>query len=199
MSKIRNAILMLDYLNTGKQSRVKDLAEKLGVSERMVKYYKQCLEEAGIFIDSSPGNGGGYTISKINNIGSAINKYDIELLERIYSETKNNFEYADKLKNFLDKIKHLYRLELEKNKFEIVTEENKQNDKLIEIIENAIKTKRKITIVYSNLKNDNYERTIHPLYLFSFKDTLYVTAFCELRGDIRHFELKRIKKIINST
>lgn len=199
MSKIRNAILMLDYLNTGKQYRVKDLAEKLGVSERMVKYYKQCLEEAGILIDSSPGNGGGYTISKINNIGNAINKYDIELLERIYFETKNNFEYADKLKNFLDKIKHLYRLELEKNKFEIVTEENKQNDKLIEIIENAIKTKRKITIVYSNLKNDNYERTIYPLYLFSFKDTLYVTTFCELRGDIRHFELKRIKKIINST
>ena len=31
--------------------------------------------------------------------------------------------------------------------------------------------------------------------MFLFKEGWFCSAFCELRNDIRHFELKRIRKI----
>lgn len=45
MGKISNAILMLDYLSTGNKYSSKELAEKVGVTERMIKYYKDELEK----------------------------------------------------------------------------------------------------------------------------------------------------------
>ena len=48
MGKITNAIQMLNYLNTGNKYSVKELAEKIGITERMVRYYKAELEQAGI-------------------------------------------------------------------------------------------------------------------------------------------------------
>ena len=60
------------------------------------------------------------------------------------------------------------------------------------IIESAIKKNEKIEIIYNDINGGQSQRTIHPLHLFKYKDEYYVTAFCELRNDIRHFELKRI-------
>ena len=40
MGKISNAIQMLNYLNTGNKYTVRELSEKIGITERMVRYYK---------------------------------------------------------------------------------------------------------------------------------------------------------------
>ena len=48
MGKISNTIQMLNYLNTGNKYTVKELSEKIGITERMVRYYKVELEQAGI-------------------------------------------------------------------------------------------------------------------------------------------------------
>ena len=53
----------------------------------------------------------------------------------------------------------------------------------------------KVEIVYNNVDGSQHRRIIHPLYLFKYKENYYVTAFCELRNDIRHFEIKRIVNI----
>ena len=63
------------------------------------------------------------------------------------------------------------------------------------VVENAINKNEKIEIVYKDIDGGQSKRTIHPLHLFKYKDSYYVTAFCELRNDIRHFELKRIINI----
>ena len=63
------------------------------------------------------------------------------------------------------------------------------------LIENAINKNDKIEIIYNDIDGGQSRRTIHPLHLFKYKDNNYVTAFCELRNDIRHFELKRITNI----
>ena len=39
------------------------------------------------------------------------------------------------------------------------------------------------------------ERIIHPLDLFYTSSSWAVAAYCELRCDLRHFELKRISSI----
>ena len=63
------------------------------------------------------------------------------------------------------------------------------------IIEEAIRKNEKIDIIYNTIDGGQSKRTIHPLNLFKYKDDYYVTAFCELRNDIRHFEISRIVNI----
>ena len=84
MGKISNAIQMLNYLNTGNKYTVKELSRKLGITERMVRYYKKELEESGIPIETFMGPNGGYFIINKQNQYNQFNKYEIQLLENIF-------------------------------------------------------------------------------------------------------------------
>lgn len=90
MSKISNAFLMIKLLSNGRVYSVKELSMELGVTERMVRYYKEQLEMAGYIIESFKGPGGGYYINKndIMNI-DYFNKYDLEVLDRAEDKLKN--------------------------------------------------------------------------------------------------------------
>ena len=50
MSKISKNIKMLDILSSGKRHSCKELANMLEVSPRMVRSYKDELEQEGIYI-----------------------------------------------------------------------------------------------------------------------------------------------------
>lgn len=94
MGKISNILYMIDLLNTGNIYTLKDLSEKIGVTERMIRYYKNEICSNGVAIESFKGpNGGYFMMDKIKNYIS-INKYDIQLLDNIknYLE-KSNFKY----------------------------------------------------------------------------------------------------------
>lgn len=67
MSKIANMLNMLQILKDGKVHNIQELAQKLEVSERMIRQYKLELEQAGIYINSTTGKYGGYQIEKENN------------------------------------------------------------------------------------------------------------------------------------
>lgn len=67
MSKIANMLNMVQILKDENIHSIKSLAQKLEVSERMVRQYKQELEQAGIYINSITGKYGGYQIDKENN------------------------------------------------------------------------------------------------------------------------------------
>lgn len=193
MGKISNAIKMLNYLNTGNKYNVKQLSEKLGISERMVRYYKNELEEAGIPIETFMGTDGGYYILKTNEPYNQFNKYDLELLEDVYNKLKEiNYSNIDKLEKLISKIKHLSDIEEEKSKY-FITNKIEDNSKMYFTLNKAIANKERILILYKNLKGVWKERYIHPMHIFKYDDKFYVTAFCELRNDIRHFEFSRIK------
>ena len=195
MGKISNVLYMIDLLNTGNIYTIKDLSEKIGVTERMIRYYKNEICNNGILIESFKGPRGGYfMIDKIKNYTN-INKYDIQLLNNIEDFLcQNNFKYIDQYKNFLDKSKKMYSICEEKSKyiFNIDITSLKETEK---IIEEAIRKNEKIDIIYNTIDGGQSKRTIHPLNLFKYKDDYYVTAFCELRNDIRHFEISRIVNI----
>ena len=186
---------MIDLLNTRNIYTIKDLSEKIGVTERMIRYYKNEICNNGILIESFKGpNGGYFMIDKIKNYTS-INKYDIQLLNNIEDFLRqNNFKYIDKYRDFLDKSKKMYSICEEKSKyiFNIDIISLKETEK---IIEEAIRKNEKIDIIYNTIDGGQSKRTIHPLNLFKYKDDYYVTAFCELRNDIRHFEIDRIVNI----
>ncbi len=192
MGKLSNMMYMVDLLNTGNIYTLKDLSKKIGVTERMIRYYKNEICANGIAIESFKGpNGGYFMIDKIKNYTS-INKYDIQLLENIYNLLLNSdFKYLDKLKDFLDKSKKMYSIYDEKSKY-ISNINLNASGEIEKLIDTAIRKNDKIEIVYNDINGGQSKRTIHPLHLFKYKDNYYVTAFCELRNDIRHFELKRI-------
>lgn len=195
MGKISNVLYMIDLLNTVNIYTIKDLSEKIGVAKRMIRYYKNEICNNGILIESFKGPSGGYfMIDKIKNYTN-INKYDIQLLNNIEDFLyQNNFKYVDQYKNFLDKSKKMYSICEEKSKyiFNIDITLLKETEK---IIEEAIRKNEKIDIIYNTIDGGQSKRTIHPLNLFKYKDDYYVTAFCELRNDIRHFEISRIVNI----
>ena len=64
MNNLSNILKMIDLLGTGKKYTVNELANMLNVSDRMVRYYKEKINDAGIYIDSYLGVDGGYIIYK---------------------------------------------------------------------------------------------------------------------------------------
>lgn len=44
MGKFSKILYMIDLLNTGNTYSIKDLSSKIGVSERMIRYYKEYSE-----------------------------------------------------------------------------------------------------------------------------------------------------------
>lgn len=193
MGKISNAIQMLNYLNTGNKYSVKELSKKLGITERMVRYYKVELEQAGIPIETFMGPNGGYYIMNVQSQYNHFNKYDLQVLENINQVLEEiEYEDIDKYQKIVNKIKVASDIEEEKSKYFL---DNSIEDKteLYFILNNAILNKTSIKILYKNLNQEWQERVIHPLQIFNYDNKYYVTAFCELRDDIRHFEISRIK------
>lgn len=195
MGKFSNMLFMIDLLNTGNKYSIKELSQKLCVTERMIRYYKEELENNGIFIESFKGpNGGYFMLDRVKNYIS-FNKYDVQLLENI-SEVleKSNFPFMKSYKDLLEKVKNMYSIAEEKSKF-IIDIKSLDNNEIFNIVKSSIKKQEAINIEYRNIDGTISKRTIHPLQFFNYKDINYVTAYCELRKDIRHFEIERIENI----
>lgn len=193
MGKISNAIEMLNYLNTGNKYSVKDLAEKIGITERMVRYYKAELEQAGISIETFMGPNGGYYILNPKNQYNHFNKYDLQILNNVYNILKKiNYENIEKYEKIINKVQMSNDIEEEKSKY-FLDYSVKDKSKLYFALNDAITNKNPLKILYRSLNQEWQERIIHPLQIFKYDNQFYVTAYCELRDDIRHFEISRIK------
>ena len=187
MSKISNVILMLEYLQNGRKYNIKELSEKLEVSERMVRLYKEELETAGIYIDTIMGPYGGYVLNQSIRIPSRkFSKSDYEFLKNL----KVKDEDKEKLNIIADKVHGVYFNSKEEN---IELKDDIRN--CYNTLTRAIKEKRKVKINYYSYKHGNLDRTIRPYDMFLYNTGWGCAAYCELRNDLRHFELKRINEI----
>ena len=151
MSKISNVLTMIEYLSSGKKYSIKELSEKLEVSPRMIRVYKDEIEKAGIYIDTIKGPYGGYVLNQNVNVPKRfITPNTIDM---------NNREYFN-------------------------------------LINRAIKEKRKCYIeYYSKERKKVTTRVIHPYDLILLGNEWGVAAYCEVKDEIRHFYLNRIKEI----
>ena len=191
MSKVSNVITMLELLQSGRKYSINELSNKLEVSERMIRVYKEDLEKSGIYIDTIMGPYGGYVLNQ--SVRMPLRKFKIEdakLLDR-YIEAEKNEDAKEKLILLQDKIKGVY---IESNQEEKELTIKDENGKKYNLLTRAIKEKRKVKILYYSYGKGENERIIDPAEMFLFKDGWYCAAFCELKKDIRHFELKRIIK-----
>lgn len=198
MSKITNALLMMKLLSNGRVYSVKELSEELGVTERMVRNYKEQLEMSGYIIESFKGPGGGYFINKNNftNI-NFFNKYDLEVLDRIENEVIINDNELNKDFTELNKKLHsIYNSNKVLSEYKDVNVLISKNDEKVEIINNCINNKNNLLIDYLGSSGKITKREIIPINIFEFENNIYVTAFCKLRGAIRHFTLSKMLNIV---
>ena len=185
MSKVANMLNMVKILEDGKIHTIQDLADELEVSTRMIRIYKQELEQAGIYIQGKQGINGGYIL---DNMKSTI---DIGLTgEEIYqlkNMKKNELDEA-----IINKIIKAY----------ITNEHRKDNTKSKQLMPEfteiykdfrlAINNRNKIFIEFKSVNSGKTKRIIHPAELFTYLNNWYVAAFCELRNEIRLFKLNDI-------
>ena len=151
MSKISNVLTMIEYLSTGRKYSISELSEKLEVTPRMIRVYKDEIEKAGIYIDTITGPYGGYVLNQ-----------NVTVPKRFITPNDINIK----------------------------------NRSLYNLINRAIKEKRKCLIEYYS-KNEKKitSRTIHPYDLILLGNEWGVAAYCELKEEIRHFYINRIKSI----
>jgi len=191
MSKVSNVITMLELLQTGKKYSINELSNKLEVSERMIRVYKEDLEKAGIYIDTIMGPYGGYVLNQ--RVRTPIRKFklkDAELLNTYITQEKDE-KKKEELIILQDKIKGVY-IGSKQEEQELNLKD--ENGKKYNLLTRAIKEKRKVKILYYSYGKGENERIIDPIEMFLFQEGWYCAAFCEKKKDIRHFELKRIIK-----
>lgn len=185
MSKLSNTLLLLSYLQNGRKYSINELSEKIEVTPRMIRSYKEELEKAGFIIETIYGPYGGYILKKNNIlISSLFNEYDLKSIKQL----KKEYPSSEYLEILLDKVKMVSE---DKSEPTLKQDRNTYN-----VLSRAIKEKRKVEIEYDSLEKGISRRVIQPLELFYLKDGFGVAAFCEKKKDLRHFELKRIKNII---
>lgn len=189
MSKLSNTLLMLQLLQNGRKYSVKELAEKIEVSERMIRKYKEELEYSGIFIDTIKGHYGGYVLNKDFNIPYLnLNSNDMDIITKA-SKLIDDSNIKQGLIDINSKI--TLNLNNKENNRKVIFSDNLELN-VFNKINNAYKNNFKLKIKYYNLQHGESTRIIYPLGLYLFQNEWWVSAFWEEKDDMRQFHLKRI-------
>jgi hypothetical protein len=195
MSKVANMLKMIKILKDEKIHNMKDIAEKIEISPRMVKQYKNELEQAGIYIESKRGINGGYSLNKeLNNIDIGLTYQELIKLKEI----KQYFNENQDFKKIIGKIIESYEKninEADLKKINRIQELGKINLKDTYLsLRKAINRKNKVKIKYYSNDSGLNDRVIHPAEMFYYLEEWYVAAFCEKRNAIRLFKLNDIQE-----
>ena len=186
---------MIKILKDEKIHNMKDIAEKIEISPRMVKQYKNELEQAGIYIESKRGINGGYSLNKeLNNIDIGLTYQELIKLKEIEQYFNENQDF----KKIIGKIIESYEKninEADLKKINRIQELGKINLKDIYLsLRKAINRKNKVKIKYYSNDSGLNDRVIHPAEMFYYLEEWYVAAFCEKRNAIRLFKLNDIQE-----
>lgn len=195
MSKVANMLKMIKILKDEKIHNMKDIAEKIEISPRMVKQYKNELEQAGIYIESKRGINGGYSLNKeLNNIDIGLTYQELIKLKEIEQYFNDNQDF----KRIIGKIIESYEKninEADLKKINRIQELGKINLKDTYLsLRKAINRKNKVKIKYYSKDFGSNDRVIHPAEMFYYLEEWYVAAFCEKRNAIRLFKLNDIQE-----
>ena len=105
VSKVGNTLTMLRLLESGRKYTVKELSEKLEVTPRMIKIYKEELEKCGIYIDTIRGQYGGYVYNKKHDYNISFDYLDIDAIESILDKLTD--KEKEKINITLEKLRSI--------------------------------------------------------------------------------------------
>ena len=186
---------MLKILKDEKIHNMKDIAEKIEISPRMVKQYKNELEQAGIYIESKRGINGGYSLNKeLNNIDLGLTYQELIKLKEIEQYFNENQDFKKIIGKIIESYeKNINEADLKKiNRIQELGKINLKDTYLS--LRKAINRKNKVKIKYYSNDSGLNDRVIHPAEMFYYLEEWYVAAFCEKRKAIRLFKLNDIQE-----
>lgn len=205
MSRLSNALNMYMLLQSRRLVQVKEIAEILEVSPRMVKEYKRDFEKARIYIGSKKGRYGGYYLeNRLSLKGLGITKKELESLKMANEIIKSgNYMFSLDFEMLANKILNL------EGEFDYIDYFNKDTLKPLymqkkerefwKIISKGIISRRKIDMSYRSLANNedrnDIRRVVHPYGTFDHDGAMYFFGYCELRKNIRYFKMSRIQEL----
>ena len=195
MSKVANMLKMIKILKDEKFHNMKDIAEKIEISPRMVKQYKNELEQAGIYIESKRGINGGYSLNKeLNNIDIGLTYQELIKLKEIEQYFNENQDFKKIIGKIIESYeKNINEADLKKiNRIQELGKINLKDTYLS--LRKAINRKNKVKIKYYSNDSGLNDRVIHPAEMFYYLEEWYVAAFCEKRKAIRLFKLNDIQE-----
>lgn len=189
MAKFSNMLVMINLLKSGHKYSVKELANYLEVSERVVREYKLFLEEAGIYLETIRGPYGGYVLNRdISMPTLKFDKQDLDLLTQCILKEQDD-EASEKLRNLKNKIN--YAVIDHENKMEKILTDDEMIKKY-NMFSRAMKYNLKMKIKYQNLQHGISVRTVYPLSLYLFQGEWWSSCYWEEKDDMRQFHLIRI-------
>lgn len=186
---------MLKILKDEKIHNMKEIAEKIEISPRMVKQYKNELEQAGIYIESKRGINGGYSLNKeLNNIDIGLTYQELIKLKEIEQYFNENQDFKKIIGKIIESYeKNINEADLKKiNRIQELGKINLKDTYLS--LRKAINRKNKVKIKYYSNDSGLNDRVIHPAEMFYYLEEWYVAAFCEKRNAIRLFKLNDIQE-----
>ena len=195
MRKVANMLKMIKILKDEKIHNMKDLAEKIEISPRMVKQYKNELEQAGIYVESKRGINGGYSLNKeLNNIDIGLTYQELIKLKEIEQYFNDDQDFKKIIGKIIESYeKNINEADLKKiNRIQELGKINLKDTYLI--LRKAINRKNKVKIKYYSNDSGLNDRVIHPAEMFYYLEEWYVAAFCEKRNAIRLFKLNDIQE-----
>ena len=186
---------MIKILKDEKIHNMKDIAEKIEISPRMVKQYKNELEQAGIYIESKRGINGGYSLNKeLINIDIGLTYQELIKLKEIEQYFNDDQDFKKIIGKIIESYeKNINESDLKKiNKIQELGKINLKDTYLS--LRKAINRKNKVKIKYYSNDSGLNDRVIHPAEMFYYLEEWYVAAFCEKRKAIRLFKLNDIQE-----
>lgn len=176
------------------------LAGRLEVTVRTIYRDIATLQARRIPIEGAPGLG--YLLRKGFDLPPLM--FTIEEVEAITLGAHlvhriRDPKLQDAAESVLSKLQHTVPGELRNHLLSprfLVSEGDTVRPEGIELLDvrNAIRDCRKIEITYRDEQNRRTQRTIWPIATIYYVDVTLIAAWCELRGDYRHFRAERIVK-----
>ncbi len=203
MSKLSNILMMLNLLFSNQKIKISELAEIIGVKERMIRKYKDDLVEAGFNIISQPGKGGGYILDNDEkNEFQRFSDKELEAIKRMiehHQHISSFYENEYELESVLSKIAG-YSHCGNKADSKILSyfdyalpnvDFNEEKEKL-RIIKESISSSCKLEIEYFSASSGLTKRVIHPYSKIYRKGFWYTSAYCERKHKLLTFKNCRI-------
>lgn len=186
MSKVGNALTMLRLLESGKKYTVEELANKIEVSNRMIKIYKEELEKSGIYIDTIRGKYGGYVYNKKHDYNISFDYLDIDSIESILD--KLDTKEQQNIMLTLEKIRAIVIYSSDEKRNIKIDKEDLQ--KKYNIISKAINNNSELTFKYHNK-----QRKFVPYSFTYYKNFIYITGYSKDEDDIKTLNLSLIQEL----
>ena len=186
MGKVSNALLMLKLLESGRKYTVKELSEKLEVTPRMIKIYKEDLEKSGIYIDTIRGQYGGYVYNKKHDYNVSFDYFDVDSIESVLD--KLDIAEQEKINITLEKIKSIviYSSDEKRN----IKIDKEDLEKKYQMISKAIKNSEVLSFKFHNKL-----REFIPYSFTFYKEFIYIRGYSILENDIKTLNLSKIKDL----